>query len=349
MARALRRAPFLGLFVLFLSCNQNYPNPFVAQQTTKLPAATDDISFTSDLYNGTPNGLLEAYSLDSSTGAVTRLTFCNSPTIPCNNIDASFAPDRRRVAIGQVTQDTNGDGLLTAADGEALVYEDLARGVSAALVPNTAHVEGFDWSPADGLIAYSASGPGGNEDLYSIGTDGTNNQDLSNTPSIRERRPRFDRTGSVVAIERIAPPGKGEAYVYDTAGQEDLVDAGAAGTAVLPGTPYVVGADADPTFAPDGSAILFRRLTSVAGTSGTWDLMSVGGAGTHLVTIATGPSYRGAPDWGPNGIIFVESDPSLQSSSIVLVTANGTGRRTLYTAPAGITLASPRWLPPVTP
>jgi hypothetical protein len=332
---------------LTLSCNQNYPNPFTAQQASHVPASTDDLIFTSDLYASQANGLSELYSLNSSTQTPTRLTFCNSSAAACVILEATVAPDRQRIAMRQVTQDTNGDGLLTVADGEALVYEDLSRGVQASLAPNTAHVNGLDWSPADGVIVYSALGTGGAEDLYTVNTDGTSNADITLSAGIRERRPRIDPTGSVVAFERIDSSGKGGVYVYDQNAHEDLIDAGGPGSDPLPGTPYVVGADADPVFSPDGLSFVFRRLTAVGNSGlGTWDIMTVHSDGTGLATLATGPLYRGAPDWGPKGIVFVEADPSQQISSIVQIAPDGTGRTVLFSVSGGFTLLNPRWLHP---
>jgi Tol biopolymer transport system component len=343
-----RRTFFLALAPFFLSCNSTPSNPFVAQQQTSVPSSADNIVFTADLYGAAPSGLLEVYSFSTSTGQPTRLTFCNNATSVCSALTASFAPDRKRVAILEVTRDTNGDGQLTAADGAALSFIDLSRGVQANLAPDTVAADGVDWSPADGVIAYSAAGTGGPDDLYSIGTDGTNNADITQSPGIAERKPRFDLTGSVLTFERIVTGAKGQVYVLDLAGQAVLVDAGGDGTGSIPGTPYIVGADADPVFSPDSSQVIFRRLTStLGGTLGSWDILRVASGGTGIATLATGPLFRGAPDWGLPGVLFVETDPTTRVSSIIFMNPDGTGRQTLFTAPAGFTLSSPRWLPPV--
>jgi Tol biopolymer transport system component len=346
MPRVLRRVlPFVPLYAA-LACNPSAPNPFVTPEKTKTPAATDSIVFMSDLYASAPNGLLEAYALNTGTAGTTRLTFCNTSTTICSNLMGSFAPDRIRIALEQVTQDTNGDGKLTEADGAALVYQDLARGVSAPLAPSSEAVAGLDWSPQDTIIVFGAVGMSGLGDLFTIGIDGTNNQDLTNTATISERRPRFDRTGSVAAFERIDSTGKTSAYVLDTAGQEDLIDAGGPGTAPLAGTTYILGSDGDPSFSPDGTQIVFRRLTSVSGTgASTWDILTVHDDGTGLATVATGAYYRGAPDWGLNGITYVEADPAQTHAAIIVVAPDGTNRQVIFTAPKGYTLAAARWIP----
>jgi Tol biopolymer transport system component len=351
MTRLMRRRSAASLVVvcsLLLGCNQTYPNPFTNQQSSRLPPSQDSLVFASDLYASPPTGLLEVYSLSRTAGGTpTRLTFCNVGATPCSILEASFAPDRQRAALRQITNDTNGDGNLTPADGVALVFEDFSRSVQATLAPQTANVNGVAWSPLDGVIVYSANGAGGNEDLFRIDTNGQNNTALTTTGTIRERRPRVDPTGTIAAFERIDSAGKGGIYVFDVNALEDLIDAGGPGSTPLPGTPYMVGADADPAFSPDGQTLVFRRLTGIGNSGlGTWDIMTVALNSKTLSTVATGPLYRGAPDWGPNGILFVETDSALGASSIVLVQPDGSGRTTLFSPSPGVTLTGPRWLPP---
>jgi hypothetical protein len=61
--------------------------------------------------------------------------------------------------------------------------------------------------------------------------------------------------------------------------------------------------------------------------------------------IATGPLFRGAPDWGSNGIVFVETDAAADRSDLVLLSADGATRTVLRTEPAGDRMGGPRWLP----
>ena len=108
-----------------------------------------------------------------------------------------------------------------------------------------------------------------------------------------------------------------------------------------------MGADADPVFSPDGLSVAFTRLTGTGnGGLGTWDLLTLkaDGASTPAV-IATGPLYRGAPDWGSRGILFVETDAATSRSQLVLVQPDGSGRTVLRTEDASSRMGSPRWLP----
>jgi Tol biopolymer transport system component len=327
-------------------CNTTFTNPFTGQNKTQTPAASDDFIFASDSDASSPNGLAETFSASSSAAAtLRRLTFCNTGATPCNTLEAAAAPDRKRLAVRRVTKDTNGDGVLTEEDGAAVVFVDLARSVEATLVDASNHVEGVDWSPVDGVIIYSAQGTGGVEDLFRMDTNGQNNQNLTSSAGIRERRPRIDPSGSFAVFERIDASGKGAIWIFNSSLSQVQVDPGGPGSAPLAGTPYLVGSDADPTFSPDGGSVAFRRLTSTVGL-GTWDILTVKAGGSGLRSVVTGPRYRGAPDWNAKGIIFPELDPVQGTMSLVVVQPDGSGRSTPLTLNPGFGLTFPRWLAP---
>jgi hypothetical protein len=336
-----------GLGVMLIGCGSSptvTTTPTSTGTADHAPGALDTLVFTSDIYAATPNNLREVYSLNSNTpGTPTRLTFSNTAA-PASNLEAAPAPDRTSVAVRRVTADTNGDGLLNDSDNAEFVFIDLLGNSETVYAPSSAVVTGIDYAITGTDIAYSAAGSGGLSDLFDLSTSAvTAPTDITNTPTISERRPRFDATGSVVAFEFITSGHPNSIYLFDTSGNEDPVDIGTAGGTPLPGTPYVVGGDADPAFAPGGSQIVFRRLTGIPNAQGSWDLIIT--TGTSTTTLATGPLYRGAPDWGANGILYVETDPTLGTSSIITVAPDGSGRKVLYTAPAGYTIANPRWLP----
>jgi Tol biopolymer transport system component len=189
----------------------------------------------------------------------------------------------------------------------------------------------------------------GNEDLFSSDPNGGNEQNLSSSLDVRERSPRIDPFGRSAVYERICTvasdsctdPGVSRIYLYSAT----PLTSGPGGD-ILVGTPYRVGADADPAYAPDASAIVFRRLTATGnGGLGTWDLLTTGGGANEVPkVIVSGPLYRGAPDWGPNGIVYVETDAAADRSELVLVQRDGSGRRVLHTEAAGYRMGAPRWL-----
>ena len=91
--------------------------------------------------------------------------------------------------------------------------------------------------------------------------------------------------------------------------------------------------------------MVFRRLTGTGnGGLGTWDVMTIRSDGANLTTIAGGAAYRGAPEWGKAGIVFVESDVAAGESRLVLVQPDGSGRRVIRTERLDFGMGAPRFL-----
>lgn len=341
-ARHLRSAVVAA--ALLGACNTTYDNPFENSNPTVAPRSDATILYTSNSYAPRPGAPNEVFAVGDGGAGVTRLTFCNNDTRRCDAVEAAPAPDRFRIALRRVDTDVNHDGQLTPADGEALLVVDLSRSVEGSLLPNTAHVSGIDWSPTGDVLVYSAAGDGGLEDLYRADPNGQNTRNLTSTSGVRERRPRIDPSGSAALFERIDTDGKGQIWLFSSTGAQVRVTSGGDAGPALPGTPYVVGADADPDYSPDGRSLVFRRLTGTGnGGLGTWNLMTAHLDGTNLTTIVTGAAYRGAPDWGPKGIVFPEVDGT--SARLVLVQPDGSGRQVLVTLGSSFDISYPRWLP----
>jgi Tol biopolymer transport system component len=336
--------PPLAVAVVLAGCSNEYPNPFASGNQTVPPGAQAALFLASGVYSTAAGAPREVYAANADGASLSRLTFCNVAAA-CDTLEVIPSAERNRVLVRRVT-DSDRDGRLdAAADGEALVFIDLARSVEAVVVPAAQRVSGADWTIPD-LVVYSGNGEGGLEDLFTVMPNGTNTRVLTATADVRERRPRVDPSGQVAVYERIEGDGKGLVYIFANASSQARVTTGGAGTEVLPGTPYVVGGDADPDYSPDGRGIVFRRLTATGnGGLGTWDLMRVSPDGTGLTTLASGPVYRGAPDWTARGIAFVEIDVAAGRAELVSMQADGTGRAVLLTQGASFRLASPRWLP----
>ena len=323
------------------------------QTPTTAPPAGADLAFAGNAWSSDPSVGRELFSVSLDGSGLTRLTFCNQGTQPCDTEEATFAPDRTRVAVRQ---------RFAADQPDSLVYIDLAHGGTAELVPSSSRVSGVDWSDTADTLAYSAAGATGIDDIYRTDVmrptsdNQQNTQDLTclpadNTsgivcdPTVVERRPRIDPTGSTAVYERIVPGSKGEIYLFQTTATQTLIATSGPGSGNLSGTLYSVGSDADPAYSPDGSSVVFRRLASTGvGGLGSWDLLTVKSDGsTPPVVIVTGTAFRGAPDWGPQGIAFAEADAS-GTYSLVVVQPDGSGRRVVLTQPAGFILSNPRWL-----
>jgi Tol biopolymer transport system component len=324
-------------------CNPEYDNPFARTDAGVPPPLTADVVFTSNTYTTRAGQPRDLFAVEDGGAGLTRLTFCNTDPRRCDNVEAAPSPERERLALLRVSNDSNNDGRLTPADGAALVFVDLARGTEVELVPATAQVSGADWSPLNEFIIYSALGEGGREDLWLMEPNGQGNANRTSTATVAERRPRFNTAGNTAVYERIDSTGKGLIYIFSTF----KVTNGGPGSEPLAGTPYVVGSDADPDFSPDGRLVVFRRLTGTGnGGLGTWDVLTARTDGTELTVVASGPAYRGALDWGPDGIVFNEVDVAASTSKLVVIDPAGTNRRSPVTMGASVALSFPRWLAP---
>jgi hypothetical protein len=347
--RSLSLPPALLALALAGACNHDYPSPFGGQGRTLAPPPAAALLFTSAAWATQSGSGRELFAANADGSGVTRLTFCNDATA-CDTIEVAIASDRRRTEVRRAKAGTPGTDL---------VYLDLQQSAEAEIIPAGAQVSGIDWSSQGDVLVYSAFRAAGVEDLYRVDPNGQNGSDLSCVtssagstlgcdPTIRERRPRIDPTGNVAVYEHIDATGRGLIYIFQNTNTKIPVTTGGTPGAALPGTPYVVGSDADPAYSPDGGSLVFRRLTSVGnGGLGTWDVLTVHTDGTGLGVLATGPLFRGAPDWGTAGIVFAETDATAATTSLVVVQPDGSGRRVVLTQAMGFNLGFPRWLPAV--
>ena len=339
------RALAMMLAAALPACSSNPGNPFADIIRTVAPSAAAAIVYTSNSYANVAGAPRELYAIEISGAGVTRLTFCNVDPRRCDTSDAAPAPDRQRMAILRTTDDTNSDGRVTPADGQALVVVDLSRAIEGQLLAQTSRVGGVDWSRGGEVLVYHADGNSGVEDLFRVDPNGQNNRNLTDSAA-RERRPRIDPTGSTAVYERIEADGVGGIVIFSTPLAQQRITSGGTPGPGLANTPYKVGSDADPDYSPDGRTIVFRRLTDIGnGGLGTWDIMTVRGDGQPPVVVATGPAFRGAPDWGPQGIVFTETDAAAGTTQLIVMQPDGSERRSILSVPAAVEISNPRWLP----
>jgi hypothetical protein len=330
---------------LLTGCARTYDNPFAGNNPTDPPPPASSIVFTSNAHSTRPGSGREIFAVEESGANATRLTFCVEAPVSCSSLEAAFGPDRRRAVVRRVLDDTDGDGRLSAADGESLVLVDFERSVEGELLPAGARVSAVDWSAISDVLVYSGVGNAGLEDIYRMDPNGQNNRNITDTATVRERHPRVDPTGSIAVFERINAAGRGEIWVFFTTQTQSRLTTGGEPGPALPDTPYLVGADADPDYSPDGRAVVFRRLRALGdGRLGHWDVMTVNSDGSGLTTIVSGPAFRDAPDWGPRGIVFTETGADGRSE-VVVVAPDGSNRRAVVTVGSGVDLGAPRWLP----
>jgi Tol biopolymer transport system component len=276
----------------------------------------------------------DVFTADESGSGVLQNTFCAAAG-ECDFTDVAPSGAAARV----MTRRLRGGG------SPEIVFVDLARGVEAVVVTTPLRPTGVDWTPGGELLVYSAGNAGGPGDLFRAAQDGTGATSLTASPEVEDHRPRLDAGARAVVYERRATASdRTVAVLFANQQQQFTLTQGAAGPA-LPDGSYRVGSDADPTFSPDGRFAVLRRLRAV-GTDGRgeWDLVVVSTTDGSVAerVLVTGPAFRGAPDWGPLGIVFPESDPGSTTTRLVVVQPDGSGRRVPVTLPGRI--SSPRWI-----
>jgi Tol biopolymer transport system component len=332
----LRRLCVAASIALTVACSSNSANPF--STPTRAPSADAVLLFASGSWAADPGQPRELFALNADGTKLEQLTNCAQASPACDFVQLAPSPDRNRLAAIRTTAEA-------AAGATTLYFMDLARGVESLIFQNR-RVESVDYSSDGSFILYTAipaQTQTTDEDLFYSSPDGTGEQNLTNTPTFRERAPRVDPFATTAVYEGIDETGVGRIYLF----AQTKLTTGPDGGEALPDTPYVVGADADPAFSPDGLSIAFRRLTGVGnGGLGTWDLLTLRIDGkSSPVVLATGPLYRGAPDWSAKGIVYVETDATADQSQLVVSSADGTTRTVLRTEPASYRMTGPRWLP----
>ncbi len=330
----MRRGSCVAVLVgLVAACGHDATNPFGS--VSRPPAADAVLLFVSGSWAAAPGEPRELLASNADGSKVEPLTQCAQATPACDFVQIAPSPDRARLAAIRTTPEAE-------AGATTLYFMDLSRGVETLVFPNR-RISSVDYSPDGSFILYSAMAPQTNqEDLYYSQPNGGNEQNLTSSTGFSERHARIDPFSSTAVYEGIDESGVSRIYLFS---QTPLTSGPASGEP-LPGTPYLVGGDADPVFSPDGKSIAFRRLTGVGnGGLGTWDLMTLLVDGKSAPQpIATGALFRSAPDWGSKGIVYVETDAAASQSRLVLVQPDGTGYTVLRTEDAGFRMGSPRWL-----
>jgi Tol biopolymer transport system component len=331
-----RRIVAVAALVLVAACGNDAANPFARFNASRPPSSDAALLFVSGSWAPSPGQPRELLALSADGTKVEQLTGCAQGEPPCDFLGAAPSSDRNRVIAIRTTP--------TAEEGASTLYfMDLSRAVETVIFPNR-RVGNADYAPDGSFILFSAVFPQtSQEDLFLSQANGQQEENLTQTLDVRELNPRVDPFSRTAVYERIDASGVSRIYLY----QATPLTAGPSTGEALAGTPYVVGADAGAAFSPDGLSVAFRRLTGTGnGGLGTWDLLTLPLDGLSPPrVVATGPLHRSAPDWGPNGILVVETDVARSVSELVLVQADGTGRAVLRTEDAGFRMGSPRWLP----
>jgi Tol biopolymer transport system component len=207
-----------------------------------------------------------------------------------------------------------------------------------ALLPAGSDVERLLWSQSDRSILYDTSHPNNDHELYSIQSDGSGLEALTDD-SLDELEPAWSPDGSMLVFASARYAGlacKGCALTLRIAGAD-----GSSSTAL---TRHGSGIyDSGAAWSPDGTRIAFVRATS--DTPGR--LYTVRPDGTELALLPPG-IRASAPAWSPDGTTLAFVSSAANAGGILATAATGGAVRTEVPTPAGeqaSDLRDPEWSP----
>ncbi|MBI3250188.1 MAG: PD40 domain-containing protein [Deltaproteobacteria bacterium] len=177
---------------------------------------------------------------------------------------------------------------------------------------------------ANGRIAF-VSNRDGNEEIYTMNSDGTGVARLTNNPAI-DRDPVWSPDGTRIAFASTRD-GSGDIYIMNADGSNmnRLTTGGNKGN--------------PPTWSPDGS-----RLAYASTQDGNFEIYAINANGTGAVRLTNHPQKDDFPTWSPDGTrIAFHSTRDGSTAEIYVMNVDGTGVTRLTSNTADDVF--PKWSP----
>jgi Tol biopolymer transport system component len=258
-----------------------------------------------------------------------RIAYSDVQQFPGEDFDIyTMLPDGTHVR--QVTDKSGRDDMPTwSPDGSKLGWvrggQFWVHEVKTGHQRVVARVEGgighaVVWSPDGSKLAYTRQTPQpeGLSDIFVMNADGTNQTNLTNTPSVSEWEVNWSPDGSKLAYTS-ARENQSDIYVMNSDGTNpvNLTDS----------MPEAMGAG-HPNWSPDGEKIAFVSgpREDAPGRSGIY-VMNADGTNPVNITSAATPDLWGPPIWSPDGtkIAFLACIGKYgQDCNIYVMNADGT-------------------------
>lgn len=202
------------------------------------------------------------------------------------------------------------------------------------------------WSPDGELIAFAAS-LGENSEIYVMNSDGSDLRRLTDHPG-DDSHPHWSADGSRIIFNsaRTTPHLEG-----DWSKQwHEIFSMRRDGTDLRQHT-HCMTVCTYPSFSPDGTRIVYRKITNTPGFS--WDLSSISrnsevfvaeADGSNEINLSSNAAFDGWPMWSPDGdqIVFASNRAGPANvGQLYVVNVNGTGLQQITSGPWSY--AQPAW------
>lgn len=276
------------------------PTSTVTPTPTQTPASIPpSVAFASDR-----DGNLEIY-VTNPQGAVVRLT-----SNTANDNQPSISPDGTKIAFSRQISATNLNiytvGLADRSE-RAVVTAPLSDSTSSQA-----------WSP-DGSKIVFVSNRDGNEEIYTINSDGSGQPTRLTTNSERDLSPVWSRQNKIAFIRASPQGGFGDIYTINP-DKSEL-------TQITTDKNFWT-----PAWSPDGT-----KLAVSKGRLGTAGCLSIINVATKAVTDLTGPGTQNGcfhdwlPTWSPDSTKLIFSKNVADAYHLYQINAGGTGLTRLTT------------------
>ncbi|WP_170245631.1 DUF5050 domain-containing protein [Fodinibius salinus] len=282
---------------------------------------TTSTSFTVECQAVADGKIAFSSNRDGDTEVFLMNTDGSSPTKLTDNTAADFAgpisPDGTKVAF---TSDRGGSTThLYVMDADGANVQQLTA-AGAQVVPTDI----ASWSPDGSELAFVDSRSGNNE-IYTIGADGSGEQRLTNN-SARDAFPHWSPDGSKIV------------YASNTDGDYEIYTMNPDGTGRQQLTSDSYN-NATPRWSPDGSTIVFD-----SNRSGNQLLYTMNPDGTGVQQLTNDPATDAYPSWSPDGSELAFTSYRDGNGEIYKINADGSGIPTNLTANGAGDLI-PYWSP----
>jgi len=269
--------------------------------------ADGKIAFTSDR-----DGDVEVFMMNTDGSSPTKLT-----NNTAGDISGPISPNGTKIAF--VSDRSGSAAHLYVMDADGSNVQQLTSS-GAQVIPTGS----MSWSP-DGSTLVFVDDRSGNDEIYSIGADGSGEQRLTNN-SAADTHPHWSPDGSKIVYSS-ETDGDSEIYTMnpDGTGRQKLTD----------DTDY----NGTARWAPDGSKIAFA-----SDRSGNTNLHIMNADGTGVQQVTSTTAEDGFPSWSPDGSELSFYSMRSGNAEVYKINADGSGTPINLTAHSAVDYI-PYWSP----